>query len=771
MNVVGVVRGKSQTGSGVFIVRKFVDISEKILPRGCPEGATPRFVSEPQEQPLPPSAEGSRFAHETFFQDHMIEGINPRGFIVDLNIARCKTHLSSVVTVNSLSQQSFYHTFSHNRTTHPISPEFISSYSDEKCSFKVKIKKNNGKFFVWPLFQIKSHSRDNLLLMRIKDYFGGIGNIFTSSNNSIFVVRSLDLIKILMHFDCYPLKTYKKAADFILFKQIVLNTADGEHLSLKGFQKIVNIRASMNSGLSPWLKASFPNTVPVTRPLIPRQATSSAVSLKGPARQGGPTSRREAGLKNVAKFSTTTIRRLAHNHLVTELVTPPVLNTAALETRTVKSVNRSGILELNGLSLQSDLIEWLRGFTDGEGCFFIDRQGNKVYFVFTVQLHKDDAPLLLRLRDHFKIGKVSFFLNKVSWICKNKKEVRVIIDIFSKNPLNTTKHLNFLIWKEAFELYTNRTGKSCSGLRPTELMTKVLVLKNEMNNKRTNFNMPSDHTIRITDYWLLGFVEGEGSFFVLRNKRIGLGFAISQAIIDKAVMIKIKKFLLTLASSDPTGAFFNKLKKLDLTNPNKGELVYLNDIEPPKDSSYHEKCVIKVENEEFILKVLIPFFDKLTFYSKKALDYQDFRTIARIKEKGLHHTDEGKALITKISSQMNQRRLSTNNKSIVVDREGLLAEIDYILALSSIYETRDGRKFNLINQKFENRGRAGSSVAIISDDGSTILKEFSSMTDCAKELGVPRHVVVHKLKSIYKQCPLEYKGKLCTIKFTRSSGR
>ena len=92
------------------------------------------------------------------------------------------------------------------------------------------------------------------------------------------------------------------------------------------------------------MKASFPNTVPVTRPLIPRHATSSALSLKG--------------LKNVAKFSTTTIRRLAHNHLVTELVTPPVLaDTAALETRTVKSVNRSGILELNGPSLQSDLIE------------------------------------------------------------------------------------------------------------------------------------------------------------------------------------------------------------------------------------------------------------------------------------------------------------------------------------------------------------------------------------------------------------------------------
>jgi hypothetical protein len=212
------------------------------------------------------------------------------------------------------------------------------------------------------------------------------------------------------------------------------------------------------------------------------------------------------------------------------------------------------------------------------------------------------------------------------------------------------------------------------------------------------------------------------SFFVLRNRRLGLGFSITQAIIDEAVMIGIQKFLLTLASSS------------NFANPNEGKLVYLYYTEPPK-GSHHVKCLIKVENEEFS-HAMIPFLDKLTFYSKKALDYQDLRAIARIKEKGLHHTDEGKALITKIHNQMNQSRLSTNNKSIVVDREGLLAEIDSLLALSSIYEIRDGRKFNLINQKFENRGRGGSSVAIISEDG-TILKELSSQTDCAKELGVP----------------------------------
>ena len=42
----------------------------------------------------------------------------------------------------------------------------------------------------------------------------------------------------------------------------------GEHLSIKGLQEIVNIRASMNLGLSDSLKTIFPNTVPVFRPQL-----------------------------------------------------------------------------------------------------------------------------------------------------------------------------------------------------------------------------------------------------------------------------------------------------------------------------------------------------------------------------------------------------------------------------------------------------------------------------------------------------------------------
>ena len=43
---------------------------------------------------------------------------------------------------------------------------------------------------------------------------------------------------------------------------------NGEHLTIEGLEKIINIRASINKGLSPLLKEAFPNFVPVPRPLV-----------------------------------------------------------------------------------------------------------------------------------------------------------------------------------------------------------------------------------------------------------------------------------------------------------------------------------------------------------------------------------------------------------------------------------------------------------------------------------------------------------------------
>ena len=61
-----------------------------------------------------------------------------------------------------------------------------------------------------------------------------------------------------------------------------------------------------------------------------------------------------------------------------------------------------------------------------------------------------------------------------------------------------------------------------------------------MNKNRINFDMPLDHKIRISDYWLLGLIEGEGSFHLIRTRMIP-SFDIKLTEKQKPLLIKVKQ--------------------------------------------------------------------------------------------------------------------------------------------------------------------------------------------------------------------------------------
>lgn len=113
------------------------------------------------------------------------------------------------------------------------------------------------------------HQKDRALLEMIRAYFGGVGEIRKHRKDSIqFQVLSVkDLAVIIDHFDKYPLITQKRA-DYQLFKGVIDLINHQEHLTLEGLNKIVSLRAAMNTGLSEEQKAAFPDVVPVGRPLV-----------------------------------------------------------------------------------------------------------------------------------------------------------------------------------------------------------------------------------------------------------------------------------------------------------------------------------------------------------------------------------------------------------------------------------------------------------------------------------------------------------------------
>ena len=153
-----------------------------------------------------------------------------------------------------------------------LSPWFITGFTDGEGSFLIIIRKKSDTkigFRVEVRFQIELNRKDEGLLKLIQAYFGGIGVIYRVAKDCLaFRVSTLDhLVKIIDHFDKYPLIT-QKLADYKLFCYVVAMMRLKEHLTQEGLEKIVAIKKSHNLGLSEKLQAAFPNIIPVSRPKV-----------------------------------------------------------------------------------------------------------------------------------------------------------------------------------------------------------------------------------------------------------------------------------------------------------------------------------------------------------------------------------------------------------------------------------------------------------------------------------------------------------------------
>lgn len=216
----------------------------------------------------------------------------------------------------------------------------------------------------------------------------------------------------------------------------------------------------------------------------------------------------------------------------------------SIKDQTDQSHAAPGLHGVEQLVLSRDFIEWLRGFTDGEGSFIIVKgKGNVFSFKFRIGLHLDDKGALENIHNTLRLGKVT--VNQVSgearFTVNTQREIAVIIAIFSKYNLNTTKHLNFLAFARAYWLYMDNNSLEAR----KELKPVIEDIISGMNSKRIDFNLSPTH-YKITTNWLLGFVEADGWFsFSINERYFSLG--IIQKC-NKAFFEAIQYFLHNLAS-------------------------------------------------------------------------------------------------------------------------------------------------------------------------------------------------------------------------------
>jgi hypothetical protein len=192
-----------------------------------------------------------------------------------------------------------------------------------------------------------------------------------------------------------------------------------------------------------------------------------------------------------------------------------------------------------------------------------------------------------------------------------------------------------------------------------------------MNKKRIQFKQPNNHTINITSYWLLGFIEGEGYFSIARNQTFSLTFGIGQTLTEKEVLVKIKEFLFNLPGKYAISRKDTNVIQLSVNSKAKIE-------------SSNIMAKIEVKKLDYITNVLIPFFDKLLWFSKKKEDYLDWKIVLNLKNQGKHFLDKEKEIICLISNRMNQNRLSTNtiNNDLLFNKTEITVENNSLTSLT-----------------------------------------------------------------------------------------
>ena len=260
-----------------------------------------------------------------------------------------------------------------------------------------------------------------------------------------------------------------------------------------------------------------------------------------------------------------------------------------------------------------------------------------------------------------------------------------------------------------------------------------------MNRKRISFEL-LNHSIKITPYWLLGFVEGEGTFNVSKSKDFALEFGVCQTLSEKKVMLEIQSFLLALPGDYP-------IRRKD------SNMVPLYEDKKAKNENSNPMLKIKIRDLNYIGNVIIPFFDSLIWESKKRLDYLDWKAIFNLKREGKVYLPKCKDLILAICNRMNLKRLSTN-KTNLKDNSSIVNDLD--LKLKSLLEApsnlelhSNGKIFiKSLGKYIRGRGNIIVEVFLQEEYGRKILiNSFESIRDCANFFKVDPRTITRRLDS------------------------
>lgn len=303
---------------------------------------------------------------------------------------------------------------------------------------------------------------------------------------------------------------------------------------------------------------------------------------------------------------------------------------------------------------KEEFSRWLTGFIDGEGNFqvYLDRCYLRV--MFRIRLHIDDIGVLQKIRDFLGVGRVVVEGSSCLFIIRDVKSLlTVLFPLLDKYHLYTTKWLDYLEFKTVviFLSESSHTRLSLSQLN------WIRGIMSQMNLGRTMYNYDLIPKINVNPFWLLGFIEAEGTFGF---KNLSPYFQIGQHIRSSMVL-------------DAISSYFHSLPK--------GFTISLRTAVPTVVNNLSKRTsvsVITIVNIDALYDYLLFFLLDIPFQTRKAEDFYFWSLALHLHKLGYFYLPDGRVLTYKISQYVNKGRYSTNPKPVVAPS---LSDISKVLDL------------------------------------------------------------------------------------------
>lgn len=366
---------------------------------------------------------------------------------------------------------------------------------------------------------------------------------------------------------------------------------------------------------------------------------------------------------------------------------------------------------INTYYIEKKFLEWLVGFVDAEGNFNIKITGlyydtyKNVQFTFQIGLHADDRKVLEYIKDNIKCGHISSSTNRVNFFVNDKLSLKhIILPIFNYVNLNSSKYHQFIEFEKAFNIVISNNHLTQQG------KMHIINFQKEMQKMTGAWIPPTiSNNIIITDDWLAGFVDGDGTFSTNKCK--------------------------------PRLKLENHIKELELYNRIRKYLgtgnMSIGSVRPGREN-HNITVTLEVNSIKELKNIIIPIMHG-RLKSLKLLDFNMWSHLLDIYYKGYHILPEGKAIFNKIKLTMNKYRLTSNSHLLSNHPLSSIGEIKSELfelyKINSPYILKDGVRY--IRDTYK----------LVPDQNSIFVQHnnirtvYLSISDCYKTLNIGRKII------------------------------